>query len=86
MHASAGAVRDHIGRWGSVEDMGEGRCRLRMTTDSLDWPAMALGSVGVDFEVVSPPELVESVRDWAQRFSPRRRLERKRLVMCLGEP
>ena len=47
----------------------EGRCRLRMTTDSLDWPAMALGSVGVDFEVVSPPELVESVRDWAQRFT-----------------
>jgi len=40
-----------------------------MTTDSLDWPAMALGSVGVDFEMVSPPELVESVQDWAQRFS-----------------
>jgi predicted DNA-binding transcriptional regulator YafY len=69
VHASAGAVRHHIGRWGSVEDMGEGRCLLRMTTDSLDWPAMALGSAGVDFEVVSPPELVESVRDWAQRFT-----------------
>jgi len=40
-----------------------------MTSDSLDWPAMALGAVGADFEVLSPPELLDHVRNWAHRFS-----------------
>jgi hypothetical protein len=40
-----------------------------MTADSLDWPIMALGAVGADFEVVSPPELADRVRDWGRRFS-----------------
>ena len=40
-----------------------------MTTDSLDWPAFALGSTGADFEVLSPPELAEHIRDWAGRFA-----------------
>jgi hypothetical protein len=40
-----------------------------MRTDSLDWPAMALGSLGADFTAVSPPELVEHLRDWSLRFS-----------------
>lgn len=39
-----------------------------MTSDSLDWPALVLGATGADFEVVSPPELVEHVREWGQRF------------------
>ncbi len=39
-----------------------------MTTDTLDWPAMGLGSVGAEFEVCSPPELVELVREWGERF------------------
>ena len=38
-------------------------------TDSLDWPMMALGTVGAEFQVVSPPELVDRVRDWGDRFS-----------------
>jgi predicted DNA-binding transcriptional regulator YafY len=40
-----------------------------MSTDSLDWPMMALGTVGAEFRVVSPPELVDRVRDWGDRFS-----------------
>jgi predicted DNA-binding transcriptional regulator YafY len=40
-----------------------------MTADSLDWPVMALGAVGADFQVVSPPELVHRVRDWGRRFT-----------------
>jgi predicted DNA-binding transcriptional regulator YafY len=39
-----------------------------VTTDSLDWPAMALGATGAEFRVLSPPELREHVRDWAERF------------------
>lgn len=69
VHAPAAAVRVRIGRWGTVEDIDDRRCLLRMTSDSLDWPAMALGAVGADFEVLSPPELLDHVRDWAHRFS-----------------
>jgi predicted DNA-binding transcriptional regulator YafY len=69
VHAPAAAVRVRIGRWGTVEDIDDRRCLLRMTSDSLDWPAMALGAVGADFEVLSPPELLDHVHNWAHRFS-----------------
>ena len=69
IEAPAAAVRERIGRWSTVEGAGPGRCRIRMTADSLDWPTMALGAVGADFEVLSPPELAEHVRDWGRRFS-----------------
>ncbi len=67
--APAAAVRERIGRWSTVTEAGAGRCRVRMTADSLDWPTMALGAVGADFEVVSPPELRDRVQDWGRRFS-----------------
>jgi predicted DNA-binding transcriptional regulator YafY len=67
--APAAAVRERIGRWSTVEDIDVIRCRVRMTADSLDWPTMALGAVGADFQVVSPPELLDRVRDWGRRFS-----------------
>jgi predicted DNA-binding transcriptional regulator YafY len=69
VEATAAFVRDRIGRWATVEDAGPGRCRVRMTTDSLDWPTMALGAVGADFQVISPPELLAQVHDWGRRFS-----------------
>jgi predicted DNA-binding transcriptional regulator YafY len=74
--APAAAVRERIGRWSAVEDAGADRCRVRMTADSLDWPVMALGAVGADFEVLSPPELAQQVRDWGRRFSRASRARR----------
>ncbi|HEV3382609.1 MAG TPA: YafY family protein [Trebonia sp.] len=67
--AGTSVVKEKIGRWASVESAGDNRCRFRMTTDSLDWPVFALGVVGADFEVVSPPELRALVADWGRRFS-----------------
>ena len=67
--APADSVRAVIGRWSSVEPAGPERCRVRMTADGLEWPMLALGVVGADFRVVSPPELTDRVRDWARRFT-----------------
>jgi predicted DNA-binding transcriptional regulator YafY len=67
--APAGVVRDRIGRWSTVEEIDAGHSRVRMTADSLDWPTMALGVLAADFRVVSPPELLDRVRDWGARFS-----------------
>lgn len=69
VHAPGANVRAALGQWATVEDVDDERCRLRMTTDSLDWPTLALGSVGAEFEVIGPPELVEHIREWSARFA-----------------
>jgi predicted DNA-binding transcriptional regulator YafY len=61
-------VRERIGRWAVVEETGEETCRILMKADDLTWPAMALGTVGAEFTVVSPPELRDLLRDWGSRF------------------
>lgn len=66
--APAEFVRQRLGRWGVVEEVDTGRCRVSMTTDSLDWPTMSLGSLGADFRVLQPPELIEYIQDWGERF------------------
>lgn len=73
VHAPAEAVRAKVGRWSTVEELGADRCRMVMTSDSLDWPVMALGTLRADFDVVSPPELVEQLLEWAGRFDRRLR-------------
>jgi hypothetical protein len=40
-----------------------------MIVDNLDWPALALGSIGAEFEVIRPPELLDHLREWAARFA-----------------
>ena len=69
VRAPAATVRERIGRFGTVEEIDDGRCVLRMTSDTLDWPAMALGMTGAEFEVVHPPELAGHLREWAGRFA-----------------
>jgi predicted DNA-binding transcriptional regulator YafY len=67
--APAAAVREQIGRWSRVEDAGPGRCRVRMTTDSLEWAILALGMTGAGFRVLSPPGLIDQLRGWGERFT-----------------
>jgi predicted DNA-binding transcriptional regulator YafY len=67
--APADTVRERYGRWASVEEVTPARSRIRMTVDQLEWPMLLLGSLGAEFEVIAPPELLDRVRDWARRFS-----------------
>jgi predicted DNA-binding transcriptional regulator YafY len=69
VEAPAAAVRERVGRWVQVEEVDDERCRLRMTTDSLDWALLALGAVGVEFVVVGPPELRDRMQAWGERFA-----------------
>ncbi|GGO30100.1 DeoR family transcriptional regulator [Microbispora rosea subsp. aerata] len=66
--APAATVRERVGRWCTVEEAGAGRCRIRMVTTSLTWPAMTLGAVGADFSVIEPPELLDLLHEWGARF------------------
>ncbi|MGQ0574081.1 MAG: helix-turn-helix transcriptional regulator [Pseudonocardia sp.] len=68
VHAPASTVRELVGRWAEIEEVDADRCVLRMSTDHLGWPLLALGSVGAEFAVRTPPELVELAREWGARF------------------
>ncbi|WP_097195894.1 helix-turn-helix transcriptional regulator [Blastococcus aggregatus] len=66
--APADDVRRRIGAWATVTEQVGGTCRLRMETYDLSWAALALGSVGAEFTVLSPPALPALLAEWAGRF------------------
>jgi predicted DNA-binding transcriptional regulator YafY len=68
--APAAVIRERIGRWATVEEISPGRCLARMTPPgNRDWPVIALGMAGEDFEVTTPVEVADRVRDWGERFT-----------------
>jgi predicted DNA-binding transcriptional regulator YafY len=69
VEASATEVTARIGGWASVEPLTEDSCTFRMEVDELDGPVFALGMTGAAFTVLEPPELVERLRLWAERFA-----------------
>ena len=69
IEAPSAVIRQRIGKWAEIAEEGPTRCRVTMTSENLDWPAIALGVAGADFQVIDPPELTEYIRDWAARFT-----------------
>ncbi|MGQ4617573.1 WYL domain-containing protein [Nocardia sp. R7R-8] len=69
VEAPADTVRARIGRWSMVEEIAPGRCRVRMTADSLEWPIMGLGTLDADFEIIEPDVMRDQIRAWGARFS-----------------
>ncbi|HEY1627619.1 MAG TPA: YafY family protein [Streptosporangiaceae bacterium] len=67
--APAGLVRERIGRWARITELDDGRCRGEWSADVLDWAAFALGTAGVGFRVIGPPELRDVVGAWGRRFA-----------------
>lgn len=69
LHAPLEAVADRVPPWGGVlEAVDEHSCVLRTATDSMEWTAMFIGVLGVDFEVLEPAELTDCMTTIAQRF------------------
>ena len=62
-------VEGVVSSWGNVEPIDKRSCRLQMSVDDLQWPAMVLAAVGSDFEIVGPPELRDHVRQIAELFA-----------------
>ncbi|MEV0123365.1 WYL domain-containing protein [Streptomyces sp. NPDC050703] len=55
---------------GTVEPLGDHRCRLRGTaTDSMEWVAVRLALTDCDFTAHGPPELLTCLRDMGSRLS-----------------
>jgi predicted DNA-binding transcriptional regulator YafY len=69
LHASASAVRARVPYyWGKIEPIDERTCEYRTGDDDLDWLALRIAMLGVDFDVREPPELAEHVAAMARRL------------------
>jgi predicted DNA-binding transcriptional regulator YafY len=66
--APAEQVRRAVGSWGTLVELGPGACRLQVRADSFDWVVLMLSASGAEFTVVQPPELVEHLRQAAERL------------------
>lgn len=53
---------------GTLEAIDDRTCLLRASADSLEWFAVSLGLLGVDFDVHKPPELVDHLTLLADRY------------------
>jgi len=68
VHAPAAHVRTRMPIPVDVEDLGADRCAFHPGSDHPETLALYLGMLGVDFEIVDAPELIEALRHLAQRY------------------
>jgi predicted DNA-binding transcriptional regulator YafY len=69
LHAPAETIARLPYVWGDVEPIDERSCSYRTGDDSLDWLAVRVAMLGVDFEVHEPTELAARCRAMADRLA-----------------
>ena len=70
LHASVEAAAERLPPGaGTLEALDGGTCLLHTGAYSLDRLCVWLALIGFDFEVREPVELIDRVRDLAERFS-----------------
>jgi predicted DNA-binding transcriptional regulator YafY len=70
LRAPLRVVAERVAPWvGSLKAIDEDTCLLRCGADRLGGLAVYVAMIGVDFEILEPPELVEEVRRLAGRFT-----------------
>jgi predicted DNA-binding transcriptional regulator YafY len=55
--------------WGTIEPIDAGTCEFRTGDDDLNWLAVRIAMLGVDFEAHEPPDLVEHMRELGERLA-----------------
>ena len=69
LEATADEVRSKVAPgWGAVEAIDERSCEYRTGDDDLDWLALRVAMLRVEFRVIEPPELVERLRALGERL------------------
>jgi predicted DNA-binding transcriptional regulator YafY len=70
LHVAADEITSRVpAHWGAIEPIDAHSCEYRTGDADLDWLAVRIAMLGVDFEVHEPPELVEHLRALASRLS-----------------
>jgi predicted DNA-binding transcriptional regulator YafY len=63
-------MRERIpAHWGACDPIDAETCEYRSGDDNLEWLAVRVLMLGVDFDVQEPPELAEHLRGWARRLA-----------------
>ena len=68
VHAPAAYVRARLPIPVEVRSLGDDRCTFEPGSDHPEMLALYLGLLGADFEVVDSPELVDALRELAERY------------------
>jgi predicted DNA-binding transcriptional regulator YafY len=69
LHVPAAQVGDRVPRhWGVVVPIDSQSCEYRTGDDDLEWLALRIAMLGVDFDVREPPELAERILTLADRL------------------
>ncbi|GAA4062845.1 helix-turn-helix transcriptional regulator [Actinomadura miaoliensis] len=69
VHAPAHVLADRFRVTGQeLEPVDERTCLLRTRVESLEWTALRVAFLELDFEVVEPPELADRLRDLGRRL------------------
>jgi len=70
LHGPIASLRKRVPpSYGSLEPIDDQTCLLRTGSDWLGGLAVYVAMIGVDFEVLDPPEFVDEVRRLAERFT-----------------
>jgi predicted DNA-binding transcriptional regulator YafY len=70
LRASVEQVQDRLTyRLGTLEPLDEHSCLLEAGADRLDGLALYIAGIGIDFEILEPPELIERIGRLAARFA-----------------
>jgi predicted DNA-binding transcriptional regulator YafY len=70
LHAPADQIRARFPlMWGTLEPLSADACEYRGSDDSLDWLALRIAGLGVEFEVHEPPELAARCRELGTRLA-----------------
>jgi len=70
LHCAADEVFDQrLHHWGTITPIDGHRCEYRTGDDDLRWLGLRIATLGVDFEVHEPPELVAHLQGLAQRLA-----------------
>jgi predicted DNA-binding transcriptional regulator YafY len=67
LHCPASHLKGRRWLQGQVEPIDDATCEYRTGDDNLSWLAMRVAMLGVDFEVREPPELVDTLKQLAER-------------------
>jgi predicted DNA-binding transcriptional regulator YafY len=69
LHAPAKVIRERVpSAWGTIEPIDERTCEYRTGDDDLDWLALRVAMLGVDFDLHEPPELAEHLLALGRRL------------------
>ena len=70
LHAPADEIAARVPKyWGTVTPIDDRTCEYRSGDDNLEWLAIRVAMLNVDFEVHEPPELAEQLGALADRLA-----------------